>query len=29
MKVYYERNEGDFYKNMFAKNPAGRPGTAD
>lgn len=20
---------GDFYKNMFAKNPAGRPGTAD
>ena len=22
-------NEGDFYKNMFAKCPAGRPGTAD
>ena len=20
---------GDFYKNMFAKSPAGRPGTAD
>ncbi|WP_277594681.1 SDR family oxidoreductase [Bifidobacterium samirii] len=23
------RERGDFYKNMFAKCPAGRPGTAD
>mgnify|MGYP000628704429 CR=1 FL=1 len=22
-------SQGDFYKNMFAKSPAGRPGTAD
>ena len=29
--LVYEFNgpRGDFYKNMFAKCPAGRPGTAD
>lgn len=25
----FSRPRGDFYKNMFAKCPAGRPGTAD
>lgn len=25
----FNRIRGDFYKNMFAKSPAGRPGTAD
>lgn len=25
----FNESRGDFYKNMFAKCPAGRPGTAD
>lgn len=25
----FNGSNGDFYKNMFAKSPAGRPGTAD